>query len=373
MGFDVINWAPVIGSGDQYNIPGSTKLGGVVDSGTPTVILAGDASGFSATPTVAQINASSHWNQVVGAINRRILTYNQAFGVLPTAALPYFSQNQIIKAADWLNMKNAIIAIRQTEGLPAYTWSPIPSAPTAGSKILGGQLADLRRALRISGVMKFIFTNSIIVGNGIPSPNSAVQAQVYQRADKPFGTIDTAFISPAPESISNVNSAAATVLPLCGKIISGSDLQRLRVLLDIPVPDYFAGQAANLSSFSLTSQVQVKNGTFSLGWYTSNSDDYNGIVTGPPWLGNCRAYHTTNLWASILSGSITPGSPFTLSAPTIAFCVLAGHHLSSILATADDVATGGGFITADCNIDVGQAYGSVYGTGLTYMQVDCGG
>jgi hypothetical protein len=73
MGFDPVIWNPRIGDtgDDVYDVPGATRMSGSVDPGEPTSLQAGDASGFSFEPTLDQINRSSHFNQWVGAYNRR--------------------------------------------------------------------------------------------------------------------------------------------------------------------------------------------------------------------------------------------------------------------------------------------------------------
>ena len=104
-GYDLINWTPQVttytngnptADADAWNVPGATKLDAfTVDTGVATYIKAGDSSVFSATPTIAQINASSDLNQVIGALNRRILQYNAAFGTSMTTLSYLVSGNKI--------------------------------------------------------------------------------------------------------------------------------------------------------------------------------------------------------------------------------------------------------------------------------------
>ena len=159
MGFDQAIWVPAITPGgtgannstadsNAWDVPGSTKLNGSVDAGSPWRVGAGSSS-FSPTPLISEINLSSDFNQVNGLINRRIKRYNTLFGTT-VATVPYFSSSNRVKAADLISMQTAINNIRTAEGLPAFIFTIVP---TAALKILGSHLAELRKALRISGVL----------------------------------------------------------------------------------------------------------------------------------------------------------------------------------------------------------------------------
>jgi hypothetical protein len=83
MGFDLVTWSPRIGAtgDDAYDIPGATRMDGTVDTSVEHTRVEAGSSSFSDTPTIAEINASSHWNQLIAALNRRIIRYLETFGV----------------------------------------------------------------------------------------------------------------------------------------------------------------------------------------------------------------------------------------------------------------------------------------------------
>jgi hypothetical protein len=85
---NLVNWNPrVSDTGDDfYNLPGAVKLDTTQDTGNPSRIDAGDYSGFDVCPTIAQLNASSGVNQVIGAYNRRAYNFASSFGLPILAA-----------------------------------------------------------------------------------------------------------------------------------------------------------------------------------------------------------------------------------------------------------------------------------------------
>lgn len=151
MGYDLLTWVPRKGASgdDQYDVADNT------------LIQAGDASGFSATPTLGELGASWGLNQVIGLLNRRILQFNSLVfaGQTTLAAESYVTTGSVGSATKWVAVKNKIDALRTQEGLAAYAWpamwTPLPSATyevMSGKLIRGAHLLHLRKALRIAGV-----------------------------------------------------------------------------------------------------------------------------------------------------------------------------------------------------------------------------
>lgn len=178
--YDLVTWAPRIsGTGDdKYNIPGSTKLDSTVDT-TNTRVPINAGTVLTGTPSYAAINASVGVNQIIGAINRRIGKSNSQFGTTVTL-LSYINAHDTILASQMTTIKNAIIALRAMEGLPA--WSGTFSTITGGStKILGKHFAEFRKALAIDATL-------LLVHDGT---NDRADYWFYKRLDNPFGTISS--------------------------------------------------------------------------------------------------------------------------------------------------------------------------------------
>lgn len=258
MGFDQVTWAPVIGgSGDNlYNVPGATKLDNTLDTtGGPCGVDVGDASGFSTPPTIAQINASSGINQVIGLYNRRAGQYNTLFGTSLTI-MSYLSASVRPKAADFTNLFNNVGTLRTQEGWTAALAWP-NTTPTAGRPIRGYHLAYLRKSLAISGTISI----------GHLSPTNFIQ-YTYTRVDNPY---PTAF----SESFATSPSAASSF----GKLTNTAPKSnRRRQIFRLAIPDWVTTPA--------TQQVQVNFSgsnsaleSFTPTLYSFNTD------TGVPSLG----------------------------------------------------------------------------------------
>jgi hypothetical protein len=148
---DQVTWNPRIdAAAGCYEIPGGTKLDGTLDSVNPrTRILAGSSS-FSSTPTIAQINASAHLNQILGLINRRIRLWNSAHGTnYPVQA--YVAAGGRISSNPFATARANIDLLRSLEGAAPYAWSnnwPSEEPPL----LLGRHLAELRQALAVISV-----------------------------------------------------------------------------------------------------------------------------------------------------------------------------------------------------------------------------
>lgn len=174
MGYDLVTWAPRVGASgdDAYNIPGGTKLNASVDSGNPTRIEAGGSTFTSPVPTIAEINASSQWNQVIGLYNRRQSQMNTILNGTPTP-ISYISPDTRITAATIAALYTAIGSLRTSEGFGAYTF---PTAEIAANKIVYGyHLAHARKALAISGVQ-----------------TKTLKKWARDRLESPYGTVNAA-------------------------------------------------------------------------------------------------------------------------------------------------------------------------------------
>ena len=149
MAYDLVTWSPRISASgdDKYNVLGGTKLDASIDTGLPTRIDAGDSSSYSSTPTISEINAGSGLNQVIAAINRRAAVHNSLFGTT-IPVLSYIAPDVRISAAKFLEIQTGINNVRRTEG---FTSNGSFTTPVAGNRILGTSIAEMRKALAISG------------------------------------------------------------------------------------------------------------------------------------------------------------------------------------------------------------------------------
>lgn len=256
MSFDLVTWAPRVGSsGDNlYNVPGATKLDGTLDTGAPCSVQAADVSGFSATPTIAQLNASSGFNQVAGAYNRRALTYNSRFGTALVSA-SYVAVGNQPAAADFTGLLSKINTMRAAEGWAGGSLAWPISTPTAGGIIRGHHLAFLRKALAISGTF-----------NMTPwASNSAVD----QRTDSPtYGT------KTAESIISSTNSQV-------GQIFNSGlgTYTRDRSIINFQCPEWLAFPVG-ASSAVLNFQNGSPNNNTNAGW-TIDTYITNVLLTSP--------------------------------------------------------------------------------------------
>jgi len=173
MATDQVIWAPRIdAAAGRYDIPGSTKLDGIVDAANPQTRILPGASSFSSTPSIAQINSSSHLNQILGLINRRIRLWNAGHGTtFPVQS--YVTAGSRILTSTFAIARANIDLLRSLEGASPYAWSSDwPS--TENPRVLGRHLSELRQALAV-----------ILVSVQNPS-DSMVLTEVYTRQKYPF-------------------------------------------------------------------------------------------------------------------------------------------------------------------------------------------
>lgn len=343
MGYDLVTWAPAIGgSGDDlYNIPGAKKLDATTDTGAQTPILAGDSSGFSATPTIAQLNASSHFNQVVGLYNRRKGIYNTAFGTsLATAS--YVSAGAKVLASDYTGLLSKINTLRSQEGFTGGALAWPNTTPTAGARVSGDHLAYLRKALAISGSIKFIIDTSVGFlsfanvqwANGIGGGGGNL-AQ-YSRLDNPYNT-HSAEVDDATYTGSFNNIYAGKICP------SSSAMDRFRILIPCAIPEV---GSATVSSATLTLNVGAITTTlesFSLGVYgqTAGSGYQPSLTPGYAGTAYDLNKQAQSGFAISTTGvkSVTMGSPWSTS-------FYAGGYMVLILGQAHELANDGSGISS---------------------------
>lgn len=248
MGYDLVTWAPCIGGGgdNNYNPPGGTKLDNTLDTGNQTGVDAGDASGFSTTPTILQLNASSGINQIIGAYNRRARTYNTAFGT-SLAILSYLSQGVVPLAADFINILANINLLRTQEGWTNNLVWP-NTTPTSGRVPRGDHLAFLRKALAISGTM--MFTNFAASGE-----------KNYHRGDFPSYGTENGF------SISAIGSPG-----FVGKNYDGTSMNRYREMLILNVPEWVSAITTATVILRWLTIIDQGDGLFTPTIYSFSSD-----------------------------------------------------------------------------------------------------
>jgi len=163
MPIDQVTWSPRIGTtgDDVYNIPGATKLDDTKDTGVQQRIRAGSSS-FSSPPTLAQLNSSSHLNQIIGLTNRRITLYNQANGTTnPTQS--YVAIGGKILASQLSQARSQIDLLRQLEGNYApFSWSS--NWPTDDPPFIKGRyFSEMRKALIIPVTNTTTLADSITI------------------------------------------------------------------------------------------------------------------------------------------------------------------------------------------------------------------
>jgi len=326
MGFDLITWAPRIGSSgdDAYNVPGSTNIDLSVDTDNPTINVPGIFS-FSSPPTIPEINAATLWNQAIGALNRRIQIFNSLFGTTLTT-LSYLTAR--VTAANVTAIQSKINAMRAQEGFAAFSFT----TATAGNGHLrfGYFLAEIRKSLRISGVATFSADGTVVGGHRAAGMKPFKE---YARTDTSYpGTPSTEALNTCDLTGSNSRFA--------GKIATNV---RGRMLLNCPIPDY--ATAISSATFTFNIQNHVTGDGTTPGVYTSNTDD------STPTLGsgyNGSAYNTNNLEGTTTN---TNGSK-TVTLTNGHVTALAGARLCFIMVSTEELAgTGSGATTADYNVD----------------------
>jgi hypothetical protein len=321
MGFDLVTWVPAIGGGgdNNYNVPGATKLDGTIDTGNQCTIQAGDSSGFSATPTIPQLNASSGFNQIAGAYNRRALTFNSAFGT-SLASVAYVVAGAFPLASDFINLLSKINILRnnnsaagfQNEGWVGTLAWPI-STPTAGQPIKGHHLAFLRKALAISGTIKI-----------------NLAGKQYTRTDNPYGT--------------HTSEAITTASPTAGQVLVGSVTSRYRSLLSAKIPEWLT---SGLASQQITDTFNGLTGTDVMGTfdvYACNSDRAAPSLT-PAYNGDF--YNSADHFEASFSTSSAALQTMNVTASYI--YAAAGRHMSYLYVGSREY--GNTASTANDNVD----------------------
>jgi hypothetical protein len=336
MGFDLVTWSPRVGStgDDKYNLPGATKIDGALDTGNPTRIDVGDASGFSTIPTIAEINASSGLNQIVGLVNRRRRNANALLGTA-FAALPYFTPGVKITYTDIAALQSGVISARTMDSLEAYTgtWPTY----SAGTPISGNLIAHLRKSLRISG--KYFGTSRYTYG---------LREVFYGRRDLPWGT-------PYSETVTPPQSYTA------GKYLRASGLQRwrMRLLYSQALPEWVVStEGTAIVHFTPSSYNAALETGWTLDAYLSDSDDHAwtiGSYTGWP-------YNTDTLLASFAYSTL---SRQTASVSMSTLAARAGTWLSLVFGNSYEIAgTGAEPTTTGVNATVSES--APYGIEIDY-------
>jgi hypothetical protein len=317
-------FAPAVGvSGDdKYNIPGGVKLDGSQDAGNPSSIISGDASGFSTIPLISELTASSGLNQIIGLINRRILTWNAAFGT-SIVPLAYLTPPVRLRAADVTAIFNKINELRTLENFASYTFPT--SQVQSGLPIRGTHIAHMRKALAIpSGLYSLK-----IAGN----PG-------YVRIDSPYGVLQS-------------EALGMNQYMVVGQM--STDLSRRRRLSNFCVPSWL-NDVSLFSSPSFQKTWFSRVGTVTLNLYCSNTDDQPPNLAPP---GGGTPYHTDNLEGTIVAGA----SSLAVSAARIA--AAAGHCISYLVAAAQDVAG----TNVNGYVNGGDGSSNAFSTGL-YLTIN---
>jgi hypothetical protein len=337
MGFDLVTWSPRVGStgDDQYNLPGATKIDGSLDTGNPTRIDVGDASGFSTIPTIAEINASSGLNQIVGLVNRRRGNANALLGTA-FAALPYFTPGAKITYTNIAALQSGVIATRTIDSLEVYPVGLWPAYST-GKPIAGNLIAHFRKALRISG--KYFGTSRYTYG---------LREVFYGRRDSPWGTPYSETVSP-PQSY----MAGKYFLPV------GSQQWRMRILYAQALPEWVVStEGSAIVHFTPSSYNNALEAGWTLDAYLSDSDDHAwtiGSYTGWP-------YNTDTLLASFAYSTL---SRQTASVSMSTLAARAGTWLSLVFGNSYEIAgTGAAPTVAYTNATVSES--APYGIEIDY-------
>lgn len=372
MAYDLAVWSPAIGGAgvDRYDPPPNTRM------------LAGDVSGFSLLPAIAEINLSSDWNQVAGLTNRRMQRFAELFGARLTGASnatpivitytshqmltldivcvsgvlgntaanghwvitkinnntfslngsvgngaytsgggfcrfakgltsifggmgvkpAYVTQNTKILSSWMTNLRNCIDAVRFAEGFAAYTYATSLTDLAAGKKIFGSHLADLRKALEISG--------TLTIQKWFPRAEANLLITTYRRIDNPY-------LTPFFEAFTDegVGVAGDSASP---------PVSRGRYLFAYAVPDWVSALASAKLSISGTN---IRLGNPSAEVWLSNSNDWTALLT-PAYAGS--AYHFDTLLGTFDESNLAYQD---VAIPNADIISRAGTGLSIILAT----------------------------------------
>ncbi len=199
---------------------------------------------FSATPTMAEINASSWLNQIIALVNRRSV---QTI-IAPT--LFSYLDSTVLSAQLIADLRTRINAIRAAVGQSAYTFT---GAASAGGRISAATLNELRTALAFSGQITPTFISKF----------------VSVRLDNPFGTQVSAGNSSYPGG-----HAKLGIFPA-----AGGNTSRARTGSSWQLP---AGvDFTNLPTSVVGSWGVFSNGLSAVNFtaYASNTDDSAGAGT----------------------------------------------------------------------------------------------
>ncbi len=317
MGFDLVTWAPVIGgSGDNvYNVPGATKLDNTLDTtGGPCGVDAGDSSGFLTIPTIAQLNASSGINQVIGLYNRRAGQYNSAFGTSLTI-MAYLAAGVKPKATDFTNLFTNISTLRTQEGWTASAIAWPNTTPTAGRAIRGDHVAYLRKALAIAGTIKLSDPNGGLFYNNL-------------RDDNPYGT-----------PVSELNAGSGGFFVNQTPSPSLPTVERRRGVFVYQVPAWLT---ANISTANMSININTASAqspAWTLDVYSSPNLDY------PVTYGAGGTFYTApvNLEANVSVGStgvktfaITPADIYARANSYLTMTLVGSREFASTACTASE-------------------------------------
>lgn len=319
MGFDLVNWSPIIPADPNYSIQGATKIGGVVDTANERVAVnVKTPPSFTASDSWSTIknvlNLSVGYNQAIGLLNARILKYNLQYNSSVLLPLSYLQPGQFAKNFHVGLITSAITTLRNLEGLPPYSWSTIPSGPVNGSKQYGAYLSDIRRALRISGVLTLYMDQQ-------SSPGAA---------NGQYKAIDFAYNSSSRPAFNQIAYNTVSGATLGKNAAPSPEMDRYRLAQQFVIPGWLTGgiQSAKLNLNILSKTTTLESG-FKFVIYSSNTDDHlfpSGFL-----------YNTNNLENSAL-GSVAGTGPQDYSINPNSIYNMAGKYLCLILGSDMEIA-----------------------------------
>jgi hypothetical protein len=318
MPVDEIIWNPrtMDGGPDELYDPGEV------------IIEKGDTSIYSATPTIAELNApnSKGFAQVWGYVKRRSITMAGLSPSFPIGA------NSRITANAMAIFQTDINTTRALEGFSSFTFDN--SDMNQYLFIRRRHMIELRRALTLSGTCSLVRA-PITSGAFIFVPGGASSLPIYRRFDDPLGTPTGA----TPEAFEKMDTGFPTDDIARKSIALAGSCIRKRAILRYRVPTFI-----NLaSSAAFTMSIAVSNGSgdvFTANIYTSNS--YSGVLGNSPSLTpafNGDFYRTDNLIASFPAPSAfaVQTQPVVLASLT----PFAGSSVQIIIAHSLEVINGG--------------------------------
>lgn len=247
---DIIEWwnpriSPDYVNDELYRVP----------DGTP--IAAGSYSFYYPTPSIYELNFyATGWNQVIGAINRRILRYNELFEYPGgPVTLSYLSPDEQITAAKLASIYTTITDLRALEGFEeVITFPPISS----GEVMNGTNIKNARKALSASGKLNTF-------KQGVYGYSKTYHYR-YTAIDDPYNTRQSLAITGVP---GNANISA-------GKDMVGfTRMSRGRYICGFNIPDWIPaiGYGTSFDSYldytAGRSSLYQEPFTLSLYWNTS--------------------------------------------------------------------------------------------------------